>query len=128
LAVRLPGLEIVYRELLHIGRVGKTPIAEIVKARHEPLADELVESLTRLPKIDHAPAAFSCVPPANSSLIPTAILGPLFEDVQPPYSFVGALTVQPVQPRRETGCVPIQSATRPPRARRFPAGAPWEVT
>src|ERR1700722_13120728 len=53
---RLRGLEVMYRKLLHIRRVRETPIAEPLKARHEPLADEIVKCLTRLPKIDHAPA------------------------------------------------------------------------
>src|SRR5208283_2337356 len=52
---RLHGLEIVYRELLHVGRVRKPLVAEPVQARHEPLAHETVERLARLPKIDHAP-------------------------------------------------------------------------
>src|SRR5271165_1038955 len=65
---RLHGLEIVYRELLHVGRVRKPLVAEPVQARHEPLAHETVERLARLPKIDHAqppstgPAEWTIIP------------------------------------------------------------------
>src|SRR5271165_1610137 len=53
---RLPDLEVVYGKLLHVRRVREPLIAHSLKAGHQPLADETVERLTRLPEIDHTPA------------------------------------------------------------------------